>query len=164
MGSKSGCYIALFSKNYISMWTFSLTLKLSFVKAFIRYSDCMFLTRDSEVYTNPCIHIPVGSNATPSSINPCDLCIVHTHASWTGNYLRIFKFLVFPIFAIGFDDRKIGIQSFDIFGVYKEDNWLDWRSPIFGSWNLIHIMSSLLVFVYAFIVPSAPLKRPSWES
>ena len=85
----------------------------------------MFLTRDSAVYTNPCIRIPVGSNATPSSVNPCDLCIVHAHASWIGNYFRIFKFPVFPIFAIGFDDCKIGIQSFDMFGVYKEANLLE---------------------------------------
>ena len=85
----------------------------------------MFLTRDRAVYTNPCIHIPVGSNATPSSVNPCDLCIVRAHASWTRNCFQIFKFLVFPIFAIGFDDRKIGIQSFDMFGVYKEANLLD---------------------------------------
>ena len=85
----------------------------------------MFLTRDSVVYTNPCICIPVGSNATPSSVNPCDLCIVRAHANWTGNYFQIFKFPVFPIFGIGFDDRKIGIQSFDMFGVYKEDNLFD---------------------------------------
>ena len=77
------------------------------------------------MYTNPCIRIPVGSNATPSSVNPYDLCIVCAHASWTGNCFWIFKFLVFPILAIGFDDRKIGIQSFDMSSVYKEANLLD---------------------------------------
>ena len=140
--SYSRFHFALLRKHCISMQTFSLTLKLSLVKAFIRYSDSMFLTQDSALYTNPCIHIPVGWNATPSSVNPHDLRIVHAHASWTGNYFRIFKFPVFPIFAIGFDDRKIGVQSFDMFGVYKEANLLDWRCPIFVSWNLIHIVSS----------------------
>ena len=85
----------------------------------------MFLMQDNTLYTNPCIHIPVGSNATPSSVNPCDLCIVHAHASWTRNCLQIFKFPVFPILGIGFDYRRIGIQSFDMSGVYKVANLLD---------------------------------------
>ena len=85
----------------------------------------MLLTRDSGVYTNPCVRIPIGSNATQSSVNPCDLCIVCAHASWIWNCLWIFKFPIFPIFGIGFDDRRIGIQSFDMSGVYKGANLLD---------------------------------------
>jgi hypothetical protein len=72
---------ALFRRRCISVSTLCLTLKLSFVRALSKYKDSMFLTWDKVVYTSPCIHIPVGSKATLSSVSPCDMCIVRAHAS-----------------------------------------------------------------------------------
>jgi len=71
------------------------------------------------VYTGPCIQIPVGSNATLSSVIPCDLSTIHAHASLIGNCFRIFSRPVFADVDIGFDICNIGVQSLEMFELYR---------------------------------------------
>jgi hypothetical protein len=49
----------------------------------------MVLTLDNALYTNPCVLIFLGSNASLSKVNPCALCIVLAQASCIGNCFRI---------------------------------------------------------------------------
>jgi hypothetical protein len=68
-------------RHCTSMSTFLFNLKFSLVRSFRKYNDSMFFTWENVVHTKPCFHIPVVSNETPSSVKPCDLCIMHAHAS-----------------------------------------------------------------------------------
>jgi hypothetical protein len=93
----------------------------------------MFLTQDKAVYTNPWIRIPLGSNATLSSVKPWDLCIVRAHASLIGNCFQIFKWDVFFVVDSGFAMRNTEIHSFELSMVYKYASLLDWQCPMCGS-------------------------------
>jgi hypothetical protein len=84
-----------------------------------KYKESILLTRDNVVYTSPCIRIPAGSNATLSSVSPCDLWTVHAHASLIGNCFRIFSRHVFADVDTGFDIHKIGVQSHVVFELYR---------------------------------------------
>ena len=121
MDSKSYAkfHFAMVRRRCISVSIFCFTLKLSILRGCSKYKDSMFLTRDKVVYTNPWIRIPAGSNATLSSVKPCDLCIVRAHASLIGNYFRIFKWFGFFVVDSGFSMCNMGIHSFEISMVYK---------------------------------------------
>ena len=78
-------------RRCISISTFCLTLKLFFVRGLSKYKESILLTRDNAMYTSPCIRIPAGSNATLSSVSPCDMWIVRAHASLIENCFQIFS-------------------------------------------------------------------------
>jgi hypothetical protein len=79
----------------------------------------MLLTRDSAVYTSPCMRIPAGWNETLSSVSPCDLWTIRAHASLIRNCFRIFSRPVFVDVDTGFDIHKICVQSLPLFELYR---------------------------------------------
>jgi hypothetical protein len=81
-------HFAMLRRRCILVSIFCFTLKLSIFREFRKYKDFMFLTRDKVFYTGPWIRIPTGSNATLSSVKPCDLCILRAHASLIGIVFR----------------------------------------------------------------------------
>jgi hypothetical protein len=104
---------------FISISTSCLNLKLYFLRALSKYKESILLTWDNDVYTSPCIRIPTWSNATVSSVSPCNLWTIHAHASLIGNCFRIFSPLVFADVDTGFDICKIGVQSHVVFELYR---------------------------------------------
>jgi hypothetical protein len=75
----------------------------------------MVLTLDNAVYTNSCVLVLLGSNASLSKVNPCSLCIVLAQASCIGNCFRIVV-RFFPLgHGNGFAIQNIGVQIGEIF-------------------------------------------------